>query len=104
LIEVGIDALNPVQVSAAEMATDRLKREYGSELAFWGGIDTHRVLPRGTPAEVTEEVKRRIDDLHGNGGYVLSAVHNIQPEVPPENVVAMYRAGLEYGKGVKGKG
>lgn len=104
LIEVGIDALNPVQVSAAEMATDRLKREYGSDLAFWGAIDTHRVLPRGTPAEVTEEVKRRIDDLHGNGGYVLSAVHNIQPEVPPENVVAMYRAGLEYGKGVKGKG
>lgn len=101
LIEVGIDALNPVQVSAAEMATDRLKREYGSDLAFWGGIDTHRVLPRGTPAEVTEEVKRRIDDLHGNGGYVLSAVHNIQPEVPPENVVAMYQAGLEYGKGAK---
>jgi uroporphyrinogen decarboxylase len=104
LIEVGVDILNPVQVSAADMGTSRLKREYGSELAFWGAIDTHRVLPRGTPAEVTEEVKRRIDDLHGNGGYVLCAVHNIQPEVPPENVVAMYQAGLEYGKGVKVEG
>jgi uroporphyrinogen decarboxylase len=99
LIEVGIDALNPVQVSAADMATERLKREFGRELTFWGGIDTHRVLPTGTPAEVREEVKRRIDDLAGNGGYVLCAVHNIQPEVPPENVVAMYEAALEYGSG-----
>jgi uroporphyrinogen decarboxylase len=98
LIEVGIDALNPVQVSAADMATDRLKREYGRELTFWGGIDTHRVLPTGTPGEVREEVKRRIDDLRDNGGYVLCAVHNIQPEVPPENIVAMYEAALEYGR------
>jgi uroporphyrinogen decarboxylase len=96
LIEVGVDVLNPVQVSAADMATSRLKREYGSELAFWGAIDTHRVLPRGTPADVTEEVKRRVDDLHGNGGYVLCAVHNLQPEVPPENIVAMYETALEY--------
>jgi uroporphyrinogen decarboxylase len=58
-------------------------------------------LPRGTPAEVSEEVKRRVDDLHGKGGYILCAVHNIQPEVPPENVVAMYQTALEYGKGVK---
>jgi uroporphyrinogen decarboxylase len=101
LIEVGVDVLNPVQVSAVDMDTDRLKREYGNELAFWGAIDTHRVLPRGTPSEVSEEVKRRVDDLHGNGGYILCAVHNIQPEVPPENVVAMYEAALEYGKGVK---
>ena len=97
LIEVGIDALNPVQVSAVDMATDRLKREYGSELAFWGAIDTHRVLPRGTPEEVREEVERRLDDLQAHGGYVLCAVHNIQPEVPPENVVAMYETALEHG-------
>jgi uroporphyrinogen decarboxylase len=103
LIDVGVDVLNPVQVSAADMTTDRLKREYGSDLAFWGAIDTHRVLPRGTPAEVSDEVKRRLDDLRGNGGYVLCAVHNIQPEVPPENVVAMYEAGLEYGRAVKAK-
>ena len=101
LIDIGVDALNPVQVSAAEMATDRLKREYGSELAFWGAIDTHQVLPRGTPAQVQDEVKRRVRDLGASGGYILCAVHNLQPEVPPENVVAMYQAGLEYGKGTK---
>jgi len=104
LIEVGIDALNPVQVSAADMDTERLKREYGRDLTFWGGIDTHRVLPLGTPAEVREEVKRRIDHLNGNGGYIVCAVHNLQPEVPPENVVAMYDAALEYGARVKAKG
>jgi uroporphyrinogen decarboxylase len=97
LIEVGIDALNPIQVSAANMATDRLKREFGRDLAFWGGIDTHRVLPRGTPAEVREEVRHRIADLSADGGYVLAPVHNLQPEVPPENIVAMYEAGLEFG-------
>jgi uroporphyrinogen decarboxylase len=94
LIEVGIDALNPVQVSAAEMDTKRLKQEFGRDLTFWGGIDTHRVLPLGTPEEVREEVKRRIGDLAEGGGYVLCAVHNIQPEVPAENVVAMYEAAL----------
>ena len=98
LIETGIDVLNPVQVSAANMNTERLKREFGRELTFWGGIDTHRVLPAGTPAEVRHEVKRRIDDLHHAGGYVLCAVHNIQPDIPPENVVAMYEAALEYGR------
>jgi uroporphyrinogen decarboxylase len=98
LIEVGIDALNPVQVSAANMDTKILKREFGRDLAFWGGIDTHRVLPTGTPADVRQEVKRRIDDLSERGGYVLAAVHNIQPEVPPENIVAMYESGLEYGR------
>jgi uroporphyrinogen decarboxylase len=95
---VGIDALNPIQVSAGDMVTERLKREYGRELTFWGGIDTQKVLPTGTPAEVREEVKRRIDHLRENGGYVLCAVHNIQPEVPPENVVAMYEAAIEYGR------
>jgi uroporphyrinogen decarboxylase len=98
LIEVGIDALNPIQVSAADMATDRLKKEFGRDLAFWGGIDTHRVLPSGTPAQVREEVKRRIGDLSGSGGYVLASVHNIQPEVPPQNIVAMFEAGLEFGR------
>lgn len=98
LIEIGIDALNPVQVSAADMDTQRLKREFGRHLTFWGGIDTQRVLPVGTPAEVREEVKRRIKDLADNGGYVVGAVHNIQPEVPPENVVALYDAVAEYGR------
>lgn len=98
LIDVGIDALNPVQVTAAEMDTKRLKREFGRDLTFWGGINTQEVLPLGTPEEVREEVRRRVEDLAEGGGYVLCAVHNIQPEVPPENVVAMYEAALEYGR------
>ena len=95
LIDVGIDALNPVQVSAAEMDTQSLKREFGRHLTFWGGIDTQSVLPRGSVQDVREEVKRRIADLAPGGGYVLSAVHNIQPEVPPENLIAMYEAARE---------
>lgn len=95
LLDVGIDALNPVQVTAANMDTKRLKQEFGRDLTFWGGIDTQRVLPLGTPAEVREEVRRRIEDLGEDGGYVLSPVHNVQPEVPPENIVAMLEAVLE---------
>jgi uroporphyrinogen decarboxylase len=98
LIDAGIDALNPVQVSAAGMDAAALKREFGGHLAFWGGVDTQRVLPRGTPAEVREEVRRRTAELGGGGGYVLCAVHNIQPEVPPANVAAMYEAALQFGR------
>ncbi len=90
LIETGIDALNPVQVSAAGMDTKELKQEFGSELCFWGGgVDTQHVLPHGSPEQVRDEVKRRIDDLAPGGGFVFAAVHNIQPDVPPENLRAM---------------
>jgi uroporphyrinogen decarboxylase len=90
LIEVGVDLLNPVQVSAGEMGdTARLKREFGDRLSFCGGIDTQRVMPRGTPSEVRQEVRRRIKDLAPGGGYVAAAVHCLQPDVPPENIVAM---------------
>lgn len=97
-IDIGIDILNPVQVSAAEMDAARLKKEYGDRLVFWGGIDTQRVLPYGTPAEVRHEVRSRIDDLAPGGGYVLTAVHNIQPDVPPENICAMYESAVELGQ------
>ncbi len=98
-IEIGVDILNPVQVSATGMGdTRKLKQEFGNELTFWGGgVDTQRVLPRGTPDEVREEVKRRIDDLAPGGGLVFAAVHNIQPDVPPENIMAMWEAWMEYG-------
>ena len=96
-IEMGVDALNPVQVSADDMDTKTLKREFGCDLSFWGAIDTGKVLPYGTPVEVREEVKRRIDDLAADGGYILAAVHNIQADVPPQNVAAMYEAALEFG-------
>ena len=90
LVEVGVDLLNPVQVSAGEMGdTARLKREFGDRLSFCGGIDTQRVMPRGTPADVRQEVRRRIGDLAPGGGYVAAAVHCLQPDVPPANIVAM---------------
>lgn len=92
-IEMGVDALNPVQVSARNMDTAGLKKEFGSQIAFWGGgCDTQRVLPFGTPEEVQKEVRRRIDDLAPGGGFVFTQVHNIQPDVPPENIMAMYNA------------
>jgi len=98
LIEIGVDCINPVQVSAKDMDTKRLKKEFGGRIAFWGGIDTHRVLPFGTPDDVRTEVKRRIEDLAPGGGYILNSVHNLQPEVPPENIVAMFEAAKEFGR------
>jgi len=97
LIEMGVNILNPVQVSAADMDTAKLKREFGRDLIFWGGgCDTQKVLPFGTPQQVREEVKRRINDL-GPEGLVFAQVHNIQPGVPPENLEAMWQAAQEFG-------
>lgn len=98
LIETGVDILNPVQFSAAKMDTARLKREFGKDLVFWGGgIDTQKVLPHGTKQEIEDEVKNRIDDLAPEGGFVFATVHNIQEDVPPENIVAMLKALNKYG-------
>lgn len=98
-IEMGVDALNPVQVSAKDMDTKRLKREFKKEITFWGGgCDTQRVLPFGTPSEVEEEVKKRINDLAPSGGFVFTQVHNIQAGTPPENIMAMYDTVKSFGK------
>lgn len=98
LIEIGVDAINPVQVSAANMDSARLKAEFGADITFWGGgCDTQSVLSRGTPAAVRDEVKRRIDDFAPGGGFVFTQVHNIQPDVPPDNVLAMFEAVREFG-------
>ncbi len=98
LIEAGIDILQPVQVSAAQMGdTARIKREFGDELTFWGAVDTQSVMPHGTPQQVKDEVRQRIDDLAPGGGYVLGTVHNIQGDVPPENIMALVEALDEYG-------
>jgi len=99
LIEIGIDVLNPVQVSARDMGdTARLKREFGDRLAFCGAIDSQSVLPHGTPDEVRREVRRRIKDLAPGGGYILAAVHCVQPDVPPENVCAMFEEAVVAGR------
>lgn len=97
-IEIGVDVLNPVQVSAAGMDPAELKREFGRELSFWGGgVDTQRVLWAGTPDEVRAEVRGRLDALMPGGGFVFAAVHNIQAGVPAENIVAMRETALEHG-------
>ncbi|MCL7452883.1 MAG: uroporphyrinogen decarboxylase family protein [Anaerolineae bacterium] len=99
LIELGFDILNPVQVSARGMETERLKKEFGDDIVFWGGgVDTQRVLPFGTPEEVRDEARRRIDDLAPGGGFVFAAVHNIQAFVPPENILAAFETAMEHGK------
>jgi uroporphyrinogen decarboxylase len=98
LIEMGVDILNPVQVSARNMDSRKLKAEFGKDIIFWGGgCDTQTVLPRGTVKDVREEVKRRIDDFAPGGGFVFTQVHNIQPGVPPENIVVMFDAAMEFG-------
>jgi uroporphyrinogen decarboxylase len=96
LVEIGVDVLHPVQVAAAKMEPAQLKKQWGAKLAFWGAIDTQRVLPFGSVADVKAEVERRIEELGAGGGYVLGAVHNIQPDVPLENILAMYRHAREY--------
>jgi uroporphyrinogen decarboxylase len=97
LIEMGVDALNPIQVSAAGMDPARLKRTYGRDLTFWGaGCDSQSTLPFGTPAQVREEVKRRIETLAPGGGFVLSPIHNIQAGVPLDNILALFQAARDY--------
>ena len=99
LIEIGVEVLNPVQVSAAGMDTAELKKKYGRALSFWGGgCDTQRVLSIGRPEEVRREVRRRISDLAPGGGFVFNPVHNIQPRVPPANVAALFQAAREFGR------
>jgi len=99
LIEAGVDILNPIQLSAANMGdTKKLKQEFGQYLTFWGGgIDTQSILPRGTPQEVREEVRKRIEDLAPGGGFVFAAAHNIQPDTPTENIMSVWEAWKEYG-------
>ncbi len=98
-IELGIDIINPVHTTVPEMEPHALKKDFGADLSFWGGgVDTQGVLPSGTPEEVREDVRKNIEALAPGGGFVFNTVHNIQSEVPPENVMAMWEALQEYGK------
>jgi uroporphyrinogen decarboxylase len=98
-IEMGVDILNPVQTSAANMEPEHLKRDFGEKIVFWGGgIDTQRTLPFGSPDEVREQVKERLRIFAPGGGFVFATVHNIQTGVPAENLVAMYEAVASYGR------
>ncbi len=93
MIEAGLDAINPVQFTARDMEIDRLKREFGRDLVFWGGgCDTQGVLLHGTPNEVRDHVKHQVEILAPGGGFVFQQVHNILAGMPPENIVAMFEA------------
>ena len=90
-IEIGVDILNPIHVAASGMEPRALKRDFGKDIVFWGGgVDTQDILPHGTPQQVRDDVHRNIDALAPGGGFVFNTVHNIQADVPPENVVAMW--------------
>ncbi len=98
LIDAGIDILNPVQFTAAGMDLKELKQEFGRDLVFWGGgVDTQGVLGTGTPGEVKADVKRNMEVLAPGGGFVFAAVHDIQANVPPQNIMAMWEAWKAYG-------
>jgi uroporphyrinogen decarboxylase len=98
LIDNGIDILNPVQISAKDMAPAALKERFGKQMVFWGGsIDAQHVLPSASPATIREHVARNVKVWKPGGGYVFNNVHNIQAGVPPENIVAMYDAAYEFG-------
>ncbi len=97
LIEAGFEILNPVQTNARGMEPARLKRDFGKDVTFWGGgIDTRTVLNNGTPAEVRKQVLERLEIFAPGGGFVFNTVHNILPDVPPQNIVAMFDAVKEY--------
>lgn len=92
-IEAGFDVLNPVQCSAKGMDPRTLKREFGKDLVFWGGgVDTQKTLPFGRPEEVYREVRERIDIFAPGGGFVFNSIHNVQSNVPLENLLALFRA------------
>jgi len=98
LIEAGFDVINPVQTTCKGMEAEGLKADFGKDICFWGGgCDTKAILPKGTPQEVKEHVKRRLEIFMPGGGFVFNTVHNILPEVPPQNIVAMYEAIREFG-------
>jgi uroporphyrinogen decarboxylase len=93
MIEAGLEAINPVQFTCADMELARLKKEFGKDLVFWGGgCDTREVLSRARPEEVRQHVKRNVETLQGGGGFVFQQVHNILDDVPAENIVAMFDA------------
>ena len=97
IIETGVDILNPVQISARDMEPAKLKAEFGADITFWGGgADTRQVLPKGSPGEVKDHVRRNIEAFAPGGGFVFATAHNMLPDVPPQNIEAMFEAIDEY--------
>ncbi len=97
-IDAGLDILQSLQPRAAGMDLRELKQEFGKDLCFQGGLDIQQTLPRGSPADVKSEVRDRLEAAKADGGYILCTAHNIQPDTPLENIIALFEAGHEYGK------
>ena len=98
LLDNGIDILNPIQISAKNMDPRELKARFGDRLTFWGGgIDTQHILPFDKPNDIREHVRRNLEILKPGGGYVFNNVHNIQADVPAENIIALFDAAYEFG-------
>ena len=97
IIEMGVDILNPVQTSATGMEPGRLKREFGKQLVFWGGsCDPQSTFANGTPAQVAAETGQNLAELAPEGGYVCAPIHNIQANVPPDNILALFETALKF--------
>ncbi|OGO11209.1 MAG: hypothetical protein A2Y53_04135 [Chloroflexi bacterium RBG_16_47_49] len=97
MIDAGLDAVNPVQTNCKFMEPGRIKSQFKDQITFWGGgCNTQQILPFGTPAEVRKDVLRNLDVMTPGGGFVFQQIHNIQADVPPENVVAMFDAIAEW--------
>jgi len=96
-IELGIDIINPVEVTAKNMDSSFLKKEFGKDICFWGGGCSNKILEEGTPEDIRREVKKRIEDFAPGGGFVFGSIHCIQPFMPPENIVALFDSAYEYG-------
>lgn len=97
LIEAGYDIINPVQTNVYNMEAERLKKDFGKDITFWGGgVNTRAILNKGSIQQVKDDVRRNIDTLLPGGGFVFNPIHNIMPDVPPQNIVAMFEAIDEY--------
>ena len=92
LIEVGIDILNPIQTTARNMQPELLKREFGKDMVFWGGIDTQRTLQNGSDEQIRDEIRRLVEVLGKDGGYVLAPSHNLQSALDPRKVDVLFQA------------
>jgi len=99
LIDCGVDILNPIQPKAKDMQPENLKKTYGNRIVFHGGIDTQEILPFGTKESIEKIVKDTIEIMNRDGGYIFAAAHNIQEDVPPQNLVYMLEAAIKFGKG-----
>jgi uroporphyrinogen decarboxylase len=99
LIDAGFEIINPVQINAINMEPERLKREFGKDITFWGGgINTQSILNRATPQQVKDHVKHNLEVFSKDGGFVFTTVHNIMPDVPPQNILAMFEALEEFNR------